>query len=157
MEEVETIRACPISPWEERLLAVVENTATQHRDDNWAVRIAVSSSARNGMVGIGSVTELYTAPHAHPRDDLDSSSSTLGTNEEQNLYSGELAAIRNALDTLLELQFRKIMVITRNRAVALALRKPRQQSSQKYIRRIYKAVSPEKIGKYRHRPVATIE
>ncbi|KIW36184.1 uncharacterized protein PV06_11514 [Exophiala oligosperma] len=111
MEELETIRPCPIPPWEERILKVVDASAARHPDTVQAVHIAVSSSARNGVVGI-----------------------------EQNPYSGELAAVGTALGTLPELRFCSVMLTTRNKAEALALQKPRQQSGQQYIRRIYKSV-----------------
>ena len=141
MEELETIKPWSIPPWEERLLTVFDESAAQHRDTARAIRIAVSSSARNGIVGIGGAIVRFTPTPLGASNDIGSFSSTLGTSEEQNPYSGELAAISNALDTLPEIRFCSVMLTTRNKAVALALRKPRQQSGQKHVRRIYDSVS----------------
>jgi hypothetical protein len=67
-------------------------------------------------------------------------SSTLGIREEQNPYSGELAAMANALNTLPKLRFRRIALMTRNKAAALTVGKPQQQSGQEHISRIYRAI-----------------
>lgn len=78
--------------------------------------------------------------HSGLSNGIGSFSFTFGTSEEQNPYSGELAAVGTALGTLPELRFCSVMLTTRNKAEALALQKPRQQSGQQYIRRIYKSV-----------------
>jgi hypothetical protein len=80
------------------------------------------------------------ASHCKRVNEIYSFSSTLGRREEQNPYSGELAAMANALNTLPKLRFRRIVLITRNKAAVLTLRKPRQQSGQEHISGIYRSV-----------------
>ena len=53
-------------------------------------------------------------------------SSTLRIRDKQNLYSKELIAIGDGLETLSKFRFRSIMLITRNKAVVHTLRKSRQ-------------------------------
>jgi ribonuclease HI len=140
MEELETINPCTLAPWEKIVQTIADESASRQLDTGWGVRIAVSSSARNGVVGMGGVIEIYRSARSNPRNEIYSFSSTLGRREEQNPYSGELAAMANALNTLPKLRFRRIVLITRNKAAVLTLRKPRQQSGQEYIGRIYRSV-----------------
>jgi ribonuclease HI len=58
---------------------------------------------------------------------------TLGRREEQDPYAAELAAMAEALSRLPKLRFRNIVLITRNKASVLTLRRPQQQSGQSYI------------------------
>ena len=71
---------------------------------------------------------------------VDTFSCTLGPRTEQNPYAGEIAAIVYTLNLLPQLRYRNIMLITRNKAAVLALRKPQQQSGQEYICSIYKSI-----------------
>jgi ribonuclease HI len=137
MEKLETINPFTLAPWEKRLWTVTDETAAEGTDANGAVRIAVSSSARYGLVGIGGAIQLATSSRSSK---LETFSSTLGTRSQQNPYSGELAAIARALSLLPRLRFRNIMILTSNKAAVLSFRKPRQQSGQEYIRQAYDAV-----------------
>jgi ribonuclease HI len=65
---------------------------------------------------------------------------TLGTREEHNPYTAELAVISHGLGCLPEIKHRVIVILTSNRSVAQAIGNPRQQSGQGYIREIYDAV-----------------
>jgi hypothetical protein len=65
---------------------------------------------------------------------------TLGMRVEQNPYSGELAAMAKALGTLPVLKQYRITLLTSNKAAALTLRNPRQQSGQEHICQIYKLI-----------------
>jgi ribonuclease HI/exonuclease III len=132
MEQMETIRPCVLAPWEKRVQAVSENAA-QRLEANWAVRIAVSSSSRNGVVGMGGAISIQN-------NETRSFSTTLGKREEQNPYSAELAAMAEALSRLPKLRFRNIALTTRNKAAVLTLRRPRQQSGQSYISQLYETV-----------------
>ncbi|KAG9185064.1 hypothetical protein G6011_03011 [Alternaria panax] len=132
MERMETIRPGVLAPWEKRVQTVVENAA-QGLEANWAVRIAVSGSARNGVVGMGGAISIQN-------NEKRSFSVTLGKREEQNPYAAELAAMAEALSRLPKLRFRSIALITRNKAAVLTLRRPRQQSGQSYIGQFYKTV-----------------
>jgi hypothetical protein len=140
MEELETISPYTVAPWEKRIHTSVDDAALRQLDTGWAVRIAVSSSARNGVVGIGGAIEIRKLARSVPRDETLFLSSTLGRREEQNPYSGELAAMGRVLGILPKLRFRSIVLITRNKAAVLALRKPRQQSGQEHISCIYESI-----------------
>lgn len=59
MEELETINPCTLAPWEKRVHTVVDESASKLLDTDWVVRIAVSSSAWNGVVGIGGAVEMH--------------------------------------------------------------------------------------------------
>ncbi|RKK75488.1 hypothetical protein BFJ71_g17118 [Fusarium oxysporum] len=65
---------------------------------------------------------------------------TLGTREEHNPYTAELAAIAHGLGCLPEIRYRVIVILTSNRSAAQAIGNPRQQSGQGHIREIYDAV-----------------
>jgi ribonuclease HI/exonuclease III len=140
MEELETINPCTLLPWEKRVQTSVDKSASEHHEASCAVRITVSSSARNGVVAMGGAIEIHKSTRSDPSDRRSSFASVLGTREEQNPYSGELAAIIHALSTLPKLRCRNITLMTRNKAVVLTLRKPRQQSGQEYIKRIYESI-----------------
>lgn len=58
MEQLETIHPLTLAPWEERVEAITDETAEREVDVGWAVRVAVSSSARNGVVGVGGAVEM---------------------------------------------------------------------------------------------------
>lgn len=53
MEQLETIQPLILAPWEERVEAIADEPAAREADAGWAIRIAVSSSARNDVVGVG--------------------------------------------------------------------------------------------------------
>ena len=137
MEKLETINPFILAPWEKRLRVVTDEAAVEETDTDYAVRIAVSSSARNGLVGIGGAIRLAISRRSSR---LETFSSTLGTRSQQNPYSGGLAAIARALSLLPQLRFRSIEILTSNKAATLSIGRPRQQSGQKYIRLAYDAV-----------------
>jgi hypothetical protein len=59
MEELETINLFTLAPWEKRVQTITNKTAAKKVDA--AVRVVVSSSARNGLVGISGATQLATS------------------------------------------------------------------------------------------------
>jgi hypothetical protein len=87
------------------------------------MQIAVSSSARNKVVGFGGVIQKQPPKYRKPR--LKAFSVTLGARSEQNPYLGELAAIAHALKTLPALKLYRITLLTSNKAAALTLGNPR--------------------------------
>ncbi|RFN43213.1 hypothetical protein FIE12Z_12549 [Fusarium flagelliforme] len=105
----------------------------------WAVRIATSSSARNDLVGMGGTIRIPISV-ARAGKISETFSVTLGTREEHNPYTAELAAIAHGLGCLPEIKYRVIVILTSNRSVAQAIGNPRQQSGQGHIREIYDAV-----------------
>jgi hypothetical protein len=139
MEQLETIQPLTLAPWEERVEAITDKTAAREAEVGWAICIAVSSSARNGVVGVGGSVQISTSVRGGPK--LETFSFTLGMRTEQNPYSGELAAMAYALRrTIPKLRYRSIALITSNKAAALSVKQPRQQSGQEYIRCIYDSV-----------------
>ncbi|EAQ85551.1 hypothetical protein CHGG_09565 [Chaetomium globosum CBS 148.51] len=111
----------------------------QQKETEWAVRIAVSSSARNNMVGIGGVVRLPLPMRDGSRNEA--FSVTLGSRSEQNPFSGELAAIGYALRLIRNIRYRKIILATSNKAAVMALERPHQQSGQQYLCQAYDAIS----------------
>ncbi len=136
MEELETINPFTIAPWEKRVHTIVDEAAADKVDA--AVRVAVSCSVRNGLVGIGGATQLATSARSKPK--RRTFYATIGTRSQQNPYSGELAAMAQALSSLPQLRFGRIALLTSNKAAVLSLRRPRQQSGQEYIGRIYDSI-----------------
>ena len=136
MEELETINPFSLAPWEKRTQTIIDHP-TAHEADA-AVRVAVSCSARNGVVGFGAATQLATSTRSKSK--RRTFYSTIGSRSQQNPYSGELAAMAQALKQLPPLRFRKIALLTSNKAAVLSLRQPRQQSGQEYICHIYNAI-----------------
>jgi hypothetical protein len=58
LDSLETIAPVVLAPWERRVRTTVDGTGIPQKETEWAVRIAVSSSARNNTVGIGGVVRL---------------------------------------------------------------------------------------------------
>ncbi|EAQ91759.1 hypothetical protein CHGG_03694 [Chaetomium globosum CBS 148.51] len=83
LDSLETIAPVVLAPWERRVRTTVDRTGIQQKKTEWAVRIAVSSSARNNMVGIGGVVRLPLPMRDGSRNEA--FSVTLGSRSEQNL------------------------------------------------------------------------
>lgn len=146
VEELETINPFTLAPWAERVQTILvdgDNSETTQADLGWAVRVAVSSSARNGIVGVGGVIEIPALVRGGPK--LERFSFTLGMRTEQNPFSGELAATAYALRHLPDLKYRSVAVLASNRAAVLTIRNPRQQSGQEYVRCIYDSIGTLKV------------
>ncbi|KAJ3453787.1 hypothetical protein MRS44_018419 [Fusarium solani] len=139
MEQLETIQPFALAPWEERVEAITDDAAPGESEAGWAIRIAVSSSARNDVVGVGGAVQIPLSVRGGPK--LETFSFTLGMRTEQNPYSGELAAMAYALRrTPPRVKYRSFALLTSNKAAALTLKQPRQQSGQEYIRCIYDSI-----------------
>ncbi|EAQ85578.1 hypothetical protein CHGG_06831 [Chaetomium globosum CBS 148.51] len=139
MDELETINPFTLTPWENRVQTVTnEPTTTRRNANDDIICIAVSSSARNGLVGVGGAATLPASAYGTPK--LGTFSSTLGSRSEQNPYSGELAAIERALGTLPTFRSSRIELSTRNKAAVLAIRHARRQSGQRHICQIYQSI-----------------
>ena len=138
LESLETVNPFVLAPWEERLDTTVDETATSQMETGWAVRIAVSSSGRNNMVGMGGVVRIPLSMRGGPRDET--FKMTLGPRTEQNPYSAELAAVGHALRLLRKVRHRRIILATSNKAAVLTLKNPRQQSGQQYVSEAYDAI-----------------
>ena len=139
MEDMETIYPFTLPPWEKRVQIITSKEVTRQPDSNQAVYIAVSSSARNGVVGLGAA--LKTRKRVGEDPTVETLSSTLGPRTEQNPYVAELAAMAHALEHLPRRKYHSITLLTRNKAAVLTLRNPRQQSGQEHIRSIYESIN----------------
>ncbi|KAL9561366.1 hypothetical protein ACKAV7_014721 [Fusarium commune] len=142
MEELETINPFTLAPWVERVQTIVDDgdsLGTMQADLGWAVRAAVSSSARNGVVGVGGVIEIPASVRGGPK--LERFSFTLGMRTEQNPFSGQLAAMAYALRHLPHLEYRSVALLASNKAAVLTVRNPRQQSGQEYVGCIYDSIN----------------
>jgi ribonuclease HI len=100
------------------------------------MQIATSSSARNELVGFGMAIERQ--PPRYRKLKLKTLSVTLGARTEQNPFSAELAAMAHALNMAVGLKDYRITLLTSNKAAALTLRNPRQQSGQEFVCQLYK-------------------
>lgn len=138
VEEMETIEPFTLAPWKDRVRTVVDDKTDQEVNTRRKIRIAVSSSARHGVVGVGGAIELPAAVQGGPS--LETFSFTLGMRTEQSPYSGELAAMAYVLRRLPEMQYYDVTLMTSSKAAALTLGKPGLQSGQEYVRCIYDSV-----------------
>jgi hypothetical protein len=121
VEQLETILPFALAPWEEQIEAITDEAAARKADIGWAIRIAVSSSARHGVVGAGGAVQMSASVSGGPI--LETFSFTLGMRTEQNAYSGELAAMAYALRrTIPKLRYRSIALIMSNKGAALAVK-----------------------------------
>ena len=143
---MEVIQPYTLAPWEARMQATLSDRGEEEEDKvkdlaqaRWAVRMATSSSARNGLVGMGGTVRLPLSM-AKAGKIVETFSVTLGTREEHNPYTAELAAIAHGLKWLPEMRYRVIVILTSNKSAAQAIRNPRQQSGQGHIRDIYNSM-----------------
>jgi ribonuclease HI len=139
MEEMEAINPFTLAPWEKRVQTTIDTEIIRQPDTNRAAYVAVSSSARHGMVGFGAA--IKTRKHVGDAPTIETLSSTLGPRTEQNPYVGELAAMAHALGQLQLRKYHSITLLTRNKAAVLTLRNPRQQSGQEHICNIYESIA----------------
>jgi ribonuclease HI/exonuclease III len=139
MEEMETIHPFTLPPWEKRVQTITNKEMTRQPDSNRAAYIAVSSSARNGVVGLGAA--IKTRKRVGDDPTVETLFSTLGSRTEQNPYVAELAAMAHALQQLPRRKYHSITLWTRNKAAVLTLRNPRQQSGQEQICSIYESIN----------------
>ncbi|KAJ5640286.1 uncharacterized protein N7484_008148 [Penicillium longicatenatum] len=138
METLETINPFTLAPWEERVQTDNHEVPETQADAGGRMQIAVSSSARNELVGFGVAIEKQ--PPRYRKLKLKTHSVTLSARAEQNAYCAGLAAMANALDTVPGLKQYRFTLLTSNKAAALTLRNPRQQSGQGHICQIYKLI-----------------
>ena len=129
---METIQPDIIAPWEPRISSITDmEEAKSTIKQSSGVLITTSSSAKNGIVGMGSI--IYMANQNTPI----SLSVTLGPRTEQNLYTAELTAIAQSMDKIAQLPLKEITIVTSNLAVVQVINQPRRQSGQVNIDQIY--------------------
>lgn len=147
METLETIDPFTLAPWDER---VQTNTDGQHEPQTEAgglMQIAVSSSARNELVGFR--VAIKKQPPRNRKLKLKTFSITLGARADQNPFSAELAAMAHVLKMIVGIKDYRTTLLTSNKAAVLTLRNPRRQSSQEFVYQIYKLI--RRLRKNRNR------
>ena len=149
LDKIETIKPFALAPWDQRVETIIDEEFHQQAIPAIGIYIAVSSSARNGVVGVGGAAQVPASVEGGPKGRA--FSFTLGLRTEQNPYSGELAAMAYALRTLPEINHRSIALLTASKAAALTLGSPRQQSGQEYIQCVYESI--EKLRRNGNRVV----
>ncbi|RKK08303.1 hypothetical protein BFJ66_g17088 [Fusarium oxysporum f. sp. cepae] len=139
IERMETIEPYALPPWHRHMAVEYDSdkeaAANVDTGDDVTetsnirqVLIATSASARNGLVGMGSVVR-NTAGRGATDDVIAKYSVTLGPRDEQNAYTAELEAIAMVLRCMPDgLRHRDVIIATRNRSALQAIAKPRQQS-----------------------------
>jgi ribonuclease HI len=143
VDRSETIHEYALPPWEPRLRPRLEadrGKAVELVNKASGIVIATGSSEKKGMVGMGGIGRdtLFSMTS----ETVANYSVTLGTREEQNPYTAELAAIARALESVpAGVCHRHITIITRNQSALAVIRQPRQQSGQGIIRQIYHLAS----------------
>ncbi|CRL30028.1 Nematode reverse transcriptase-like [Penicillium camemberti] len=138
MESLETINPFTLALWEARVQTDDEPVLNGSTVPGGSIRIAFSSSARNELVGFGVAIEK--TPPRYRKARLKTLSVTLSARTAHNPFSAELAAMAHTLKTLRGLKDFRITLITSNKAAALTLRNPRQQSGQEFVNQIYKLI-----------------
>ncbi|EAQ85226.1 hypothetical protein CHGG_09240 [Chaetomium globosum CBS 148.51] len=139
VDRMETIQEYAVPPWVPRLRPTLEadrGKAAEMVNKISGIVIATSSSVKKGIVGMGGLARdtLFN----RTSETVTNYAVVLGTREEQNPYTAELAAIAMALEKLpASICHRHITVITRNQSALAAVGQPRQQSGQSIIRQIY--------------------
>ncbi|KAJ5730151.1 uncharacterized protein N7483_004659 [Penicillium malachiteum] len=138
METLETINAFTLAPWEARVRTDVKAVPQTLDKPGGSMRIAISGSARNGLVGFGVAIEKQ--PPRYRKLKLKTLSITLGARSEQNPFSAELAAMAHALNMQVALKNYRITLLASNKAATLTVRNPRQQSGQDFVGQMYKSM-----------------
>ena len=141
VDRMETIHEYAVPPWEPRLQVTLEpdrKKAAGMANRVTGIVIATSSSVKKGIVGMGGSTQDTLFNRASETGTH--YAVALGTREEQNPYTAELAAIAMALkNTPPSISHRHVTVISRNLSALAAIKQPRQQSGQDIIRQIYQS------------------
>ena len=141
VDRMETIQEYAIAPWEPRLQVTLEpdrKKAAEMVNRVTGIVIATSSSVKKGIVGMGGSAQDTLFKRASETGTY--YAVALGTREEQNPYTAELAAIARALKNIPpSTSHRHVTVITRNLSALAAIKQPRQQSGQDIIRQIYQS------------------
>ncbi|KAI1829039.1 hypothetical protein DTO027I6_10118 [Penicillium roqueforti] len=139
LETLETINPFTLAPWDERVQINDDGQDEPQTEAGGLMQIAVSSSARNELVGFGVAIEKQ--PPRNRKLKFKTFSVTLGARAEQNPFSAELAAMAHVLKIVVKIKDYKITLLTSNKAAAFTLRNPRRQSGQEFVCQMYKLMS----------------
>ena len=136
METLETINPFTLAPWEERMQTDIDERRSPRPKQADICRSR--SAARHGTSWWDLGWRSRNSHLEYRKLKLKTFSVTLGARAEQNPFSAELAAMAHALNMVVGLKDYRITLLTSNKAAALTLRNPRQQSGQEFICQIYK-------------------
>ncbi|KAL6399565.1 hypothetical protein AUP68_18115 [Ilyonectria robusta] len=137
---METIQAFALPPWYRRLpigYDLDRDMATEAANRMEGILVATSASEKAGRVGMGGIV----------RDTLSNRlgevvarySITIGSRDDQNVYTAELEAIAMAPKCMPDgLHHRQLTVMTSSRSALEVIAQPQQQSGQYTVRKIYK-------------------
>lgn len=139
LNEIETIEPFALTPWDERVSTLSDDSVEGKAPAGWNIRLAVSSSARNGVVGVGGAMQGPLA--TQERTTQLTFSFTIGPRTEQSPYSGQLAAIEYGLRRLPPTRNRMVVVTTNSKAVMLTLKNPKRKSGQEHVKHIYENIA----------------
>jgi exonuclease III len=142
---IETIQSFAVPPWDKRINTIVipdHKEAAQAARDAQGIVVAVCSSEKNGIVGMGGAVCDTTSAWSSYAISSTSYAVTLGSRDRLNPYFAELIAISTAIQSLVGLPVRNrvITILSSNLSALQAINHPRQQSGQSYICQIYEAV-----------------
>jgi hypothetical protein len=142
---MEKIRPYSLQPWAPRLVVndMKDIEAKQSFIDALrGVLVVISSSVGNGKVAASVAIKFagQTLPGRPPQHSKFATSATvMGSHENQNPYTAELAMIRRELERASGAHNEDIHIITRSLATVQAVLRPGQQSGQSDIVGLYKA------------------
>ncbi|KZL63698.1 reverse transcriptase [Colletotrichum incanum] len=143
LDILENISAFSLPPWKNRVQTVAEDDGDELSaaiKTGWAARAAIATSAKNDIVGYGRALHLS---RSHTGGGFTTTEQrTAGPRMEQNPFTAELAAMATALDSLAErVRHLVIYLFSSSKAAVSAVSRPRQQSGQQEIWRIYEAIN----------------
>ncbi|KAG7145205.1 RNA-directed DNA polymerase mobile element jockey like protein [Verticillium longisporum] len=156
VDNSEIIKPFVLGPWKKRINLLQEKdvtTALSEGAPQDPTVITTSTSTRSDTVGIGITTRTPRAIWA--AEGVFTERARLGPRDMQNPFTAELAAMHKGLDahdrmldavnrivreTSRRLVFGNIVILTRNKAATQAITKPRGQSGQADMERIYATV-----------------
>ncbi|KAM9874254.1 hypothetical protein VDGL01_11687, partial [Verticillium dahliae] len=156
VDNSEIIKPFVLGPWKKRINLLQEKdvtTALSEGAPQDPTVITTSTSTRSDTVGIGITTRTPRAIWA--AEGVFTERARLGPRDMQNPFTAELAAMHKGLDahdrmldavnrivreTSRRLVFGNIVILTRNKAATQAITKPRAQSGQADMERIYATV-----------------
>lgn len=141
-DRLEPVELYALEPWTPRLQASINADmakALSRARQTVGVRIATSSSARNNIVGYGGA--IQDTNQILNNSKCTTYSITHGPRSEQNPYTASLIAILEGLLRLTPVpRDQLIYILSSDQGALQAISKPRHQSGQTTIKRIYKVI-----------------
>jgi hypothetical protein len=141
-DRLEHIESHALEPWIPRLPASIDadmGRALSRARQTVGIRVTASSSARNNIVGYGGAIQDTNQTLNNGR--CMTYSTTHGPRSEQNPYTASLVAILEGLLRLSPAPREQVIhILSSDQGALQAISKPRHQSGQTTIKRIYEAI-----------------